>query len=324
MSFTDPLFDVFACPHLACFVAQGTDAKSFLQSQLTQDVKQLENGHAALAGYCSAQGRLLASLVLVPTADENLVLGFASTDLLDVLLKRLRMFVLRSKVSIEPRPDLSVQGWVVRADVKRAEDLLGEPLPKTAWQSVIMAQGTWIGAPSTPNGAHRFWRLATPEWHEAMLVRLSGHINRLASADGWRALDIQAGLPWIEKNTQDFFIPQMVNLDLVDGVSFSKGCYPGQEVVARAHYRGTVKRRMHLGKAAPGAEVYSGNDVYCPSEGDDPCGRIVNSAKTADGVWVLFEAPLQQVVQVASVRARALDGPELQIVDLPYRLDSKG
>src|SRR5690606_20468615 len=138
---------------------------------------------------------------------------------------------------------------------------------------------------------------------------------RDGTAVQWHAADLAAGLPWIGAQTQDLFIPQTVNLDLIEGVSFSKGCYPGQEVVARSHYRGTVKRRMALGTlsaAVPAAEP--GADIYDARQAGEPCGRIVDAAERT----VLFEAPLD-AVEGGDLRLGAPDGPAIAPRALPYR-----
>lgn len=320
MSDTSALFECYPCPHLAVVEIKGSDAIAFLQSQLTQDVNRMQAGCAALAGYCTAQGRLLASLVLMPTEDEQSVLAMVSADLVEPLLKRLRMFVLRSKVTLEPRPDLLVTGWLVR-DTLAAAQATGSALPVAVWACQGTPYGRWIAAPLTSQMPPRFWVVASPVQHDALLNATAGQRLDYQTNERWRSFDIQAGLPWIEKATQDLFIPQMVNLDLTDGVSFTKGCYPGQEVVARAHYRGTVKRRMHLGKGQNSEMPQPGADVYCLSEGPEPCGRVVNAVALEQTLWVLFEAPLRHAPD-ALWRASSAQGATLQAVDLPYPLQS--
>jgi len=320
MPVSNSVFTIHPCPHLSCFEAKGADAKAFLQSQLTQDVNRLDQGQAALAGYCTAQGRLLASMVLFPAPSEGSILVLVSADLLEALLKRLRMFVLRSKVTLEARPDVIVRAVSLTVECSdEAQECLEHRLPEEVWQCSHETTGTWVKAPSADAALKRFWWIATEQAALAFTKELDDPAESSAYAELWRAGDIQAGLPWIEQRTQDMFIPQTVNLDLTEGVSFTKGCYPGQEIVARAHYRGTVKRRMHLAKAPVGSDLIAGGDVFCPADGTDPCGRVINTAQTSKGVWVLFEAPFQQM-QAGELRAGAIDGPLLQIAPLPYSL----
>jgi len=322
MPFSNSAITVHPCPHLSFFEAKGADAKAFLQSQLTQDVNRLDQDKAALAGYCTAQGRLLASMVLFPSSTEGSILVLVSADLQEALLKRLRMFVLRSKVTLEARPDLIVRAVSMAVECsEEAQACLEHRLPEEVWQCSHEFTGTWVKAPSPEAALKRYWWIATEQAALAFTKEIEDPVESTARAELWRAGDIQAGLPWIEQRTQDMFIPQTVNLDLTEGVSFSKGCYPGQEIVARAHYRGTVKRRMHLAKAPVGSALIAGGDVFCPAGGTDPCGRVINTARTSEGVWVLFEAPFQQT-QAGELRAGAIDGPLLQIAPLPYSIQA--
>jgi folate-binding protein YgfZ len=136
-------------------------------------------------------------------------------------------------------------------------------------------------------------------------------------------MDIQAGLPWIEARTQDLFIPQTLNLELIGGVSFTKGCYPGQEIVARSHYRGTVKKRMALGRLVPNCDdaPLPGSDIFDASQPGQACGRLINvSTLEADGKstqWVLFESSFEAYDRQ---QLRAVDdkGPMIETVALPY------
>jgi len=171
--------------------------------------------------------------------------------------------------------------------------------------------GTWITAPGSRPQALRGWWLG-----EAPAAADS------ADAATWDAADIAAGLPWIEAATQDLFIPQTLNLDLIGGVSFTKGCYPGQEVVARSHYRGTVKRRMAGGVVGPVApRIAPASDVYQHGQPDQPCGRLINAARANGVTRVLFEAPLDAVA-AGGLHVGGVDGPE--ITQLSTQLTTPG
>ena len=328
MQGSSALFTRYVGLDLAVFSAAGQDMLTFLQSQLTQDVARLQKDEAALAGYCTAQGRLLANMVLAPTATENFVLGLIKTDVLPAFLKRLKMFVLRSKVSLEVT-EQTVSGIAVATDdLDRAEQALGHALPRTVWASVAADDGVWVAAPSAEPALTRFWWIADATQTDALTKRLGDELTTLNDQTTWHVMDLQAGLPWIEASTQDLFIPQTVNLDLIEGVSFTKGCYPGQEVVARAHYRGTVKRRMQLAvfdkTDTTDTTVKPGDDIFCPSEGPNPCGRVISMAHDHERTWLLYEAPLKHTQALvaapleASLHAGATDGPALTPWALPY------
>lgn len=327
-SFTAPVF-LTHCEHLAVFSVTGADATAFLQSQLTQDVSTVSPERAALAGFCTAQGRLWASMVL--TLNQNAgYIGVASSDLMDSFLKRLRMFVLRSKVTIDAPADTQVYGVeIASVDLAALTDLVGVELPQETWGSQASSDGVWVKLPLTSDSSQTRWLwMASPKQFEGLSVSL-GSLGSQAQVQPsfahWQAQDIMAGLPWVEASTQDLFIAQTLNLDLIGAISFTKGCYPGQEVVARAHYRGTVKRRMHPARIQGLAmELKAGMDVFEATDAENPVGRLINVAHVdrafdarMDGTWVLFEAPFKSL-EANSLRAGSVTGPELLLQPLPY------
>lgn len=309
-----------ALPHLALLVASGPDAIDFLHGQLTQDIRGLPDAEARLAGYCTPKGRLLATMVVwkkTAAADAPAqgpaVCMLVHTSVADALQKRLAMFVLRAKVKLE-RSSLRVVGVMPGNPADAA------PKP---WQVQETARGLMVGCPGE---APRQWLLHDAD---ATAPEPESDPGQLAL---WQALDIAAGLPWITQATQDTFIPQTVNLDLIDGVSFTKGCYPGQEVVARAHYRGAVKRRMAraIGPLPETAEVPEGSDTWLESEPDNPCGRVVNAAVLPGdaaglpaGLHVLIEVQLGDL-QKTGFRAVSPEGPPLALAPLPVELQPAG
>lgn len=323
-AFSRPIV-VYRCDHLQPFRVTGTDARGFLQSQLTQDINAVSSHRAALAGFCSAQGRLWASMLLTAPSDDSGFVAVVRADIVESLLKRLRMFVLRSKVLIEPVNDQQVLGLTVaQSEVPKLSAELTHELPMDSWDSLTCPTGIWVRMPSAQEGEARFLLIAASDQCQQIIDALCENPCQIRSAESWQVLDIQAGLPWIEAKTQDLFIPQTVNLDLIQGVSFTKGCYPGQEIVARAHYRGTVKRRMHLGKIdGETAGIEAGNDVFVSDRADDPQGRVImvasNSTDTDSGCWVLFEAPFA-VIEAGDLRVGSAAGSQLNVLGLPYAL----
>jgi len=328
---TQAAVTVYPLNSLGVFEATGPDTLSFLQGQLTNDIIAPGVGQSRLAGYCTAQGRLLSTMVLgqVPTAPETQsVRGMMRLDILPAVLKRLSMFVLRAKVTLRAEA-LGVAG-VCAAKSQRAElaAALGHDLPETEWETLHASTGTWIAAPSVKSAASspvepvsRWWWIAGPEHLAACEMLSLGW--RSGQASDWESMDIRAGLPWIEAHTQDLFIPQTLNLELIGGVSFTKGCYPGQEIVARSHYRGTVKKRMALGKLVPSVmpAPLPGSDIFDASQPGQPCGRLINISVTESGTetvqWVLFETSFEAYDRQ---KLRAVDdhGPIIETMDLPY------
>jgi tRNA-modifying protein YgfZ len=196
----------------------GDDARDFLHAQLTNNIRELPADRAALAGWCSAQGRLLASFLVIP-AQQGFLLQLAR-DLAAPVAKRLAMFVLRSKVKIADASD----AWAQYGEWGGA----GGPMLQVIRDGALM-------------------RAVMGEKRALLLAPTGDRLEATAAEERWTLDEIRAGRPLITGATQDKFVPQMVNLEKLGGVDFQKGCYPGQEIVARAQYRGQVKRHLvHL------------------------------------------------------------------------------
>lgn len=226
---------------------KGDDAREFLHAQLTNDIANLPPSRAALAGWCSAKGRLLASFLVIP-APEGFLLQL-SRDLAQSVAKRLSMFILRSKVTIRDESEAWAQFGVW------GDDVAGEPF-------AVSRNGKL-----TVNVAEK----------RALVLLASGAelpSTTAAEAD-WTVQEIRAGRALITGATQDLFLPQMVNFDELGGVDFRKGCYPGQEIVARARYRGQVKRRLVRLPAPPGSEVRPGQELNGGVVVDSALGEVL-------------------------------------------------
>lgn len=209
----------------------GADARDFLHAQLTNDIQHLPPERSLLAGWCSAKGRLLATFLVIPSPQGYLLQ--LARDLAPAVAKRLSMFVLRSKVKVSDDSDAWTQFGVWNAD----------------WDA---SRVTWEGERATvPVGEGRFLRLEPAS--APSLVPTAGE-------EAWSVQEIRAGRPLITAATQDQFVPQMVNFETLGGIDFRKGCYPGQEIVARAQYRGQVKRRMVRLPAPEGAQLRPGQE----------------------------------------------------------------
>jgi folate-binding protein YgfZ len=327
---------IYPLDDLAVFEVTGADALSFVQGQITNDILNLGAEHAKLAGYCTAQGRLLATMVIasLPEALGAGLIGLMRQDILTPVLKRLSMFVLRAKVKLSTSACSVVGVSIAVTEAGALSEDLGHPLPQAPWQVAATATGLWICAPAakqhTDGSTLRWWWLAG-EVHKAACQGLSLP-HALSTAAQWHGQDIAAGLPWIEAATQDLLIPQTLNLDLIEGVSFTKGCYPGQEIVARSHYRGTVKRRMYLGtiEQTAGLSLNAGADIFDAQGSEQACGRVINIAEAAnqptEGVqhsggsgtaYVLFETTFDALEHNA-LHLGARDGAPITLLSLPY------
>lgn len=296
--------------HLGLVRADGEDARDFLHRQLSSDVRNLPDGQAQFSSYNTAKGRMLASLLL--WADGDGFLLQLAAELAEPIRRRLAMFVLRSKVTLEEASGrwvrLGVSGPAAQAVAQRFA-LSAAPLALTRDEG-----GTVLRL-----GPERLEFVLRPAAAPAVWDALARHAVPAGHA-AWDWLDIRAGWPRVTAATQEQFVPQMANLELIGGVSFKKGCYPGQEIVARTHYLGKVKRRMFLAHIVAATPPAPGDELYSPDTGAQASGMIVNAAPSPEGG---FDA--LAVVQVASaeageVRWKSPDGPRLAFRPLPYQV----
>ena len=259
----------------------GVDARAFLHSQLTCDVEHLAPQRAAYGGWCSAKGRLLATLLIVPYAEGFLLQ--LSRDLAEPVRQRLQKFVLRAKVRLEDASD--------------------------AWAQF----GVWRpGPPPLPLDVEPGEkRIAVRIDAERVLLISQDPVSASHGAAPWMLAEICAGRPRVTLATQDQFVPQMLNEEMLGAVDFHKGCYPGQEVVARAQYRGQLKRRMYRVRASIPLRV--GQDLFSDDAPGQPSGSVVNAA---DGE-ALAVLPIAAAENKVPVRAAPGASP-LEILPLPY------
>ena len=279
--------------------AQGVDAASFLHGQLTQDVQQLDEHNARLAGFCTAKGRLLASLIVWRAGADELLLA-CSADVLPATLKRLSMFVLRAKCKLSDASE-AIALYGLAGD--SATQWLGGDAPASPWQRANCAGDTGTQVLRLPDseGTSRYL-LAAPSDAPAPALRA-------LSPEDWAWLEVGSGVPRIVAATVEQFVPQMINFELVGGVNFQKGCYPGQEIVARSQYRGTVKRRAFVfdsaAPALPGQEVFHGADA------EQPAGMVVNAASRGGSHRAMVEVKLSALDE-GSLHLGDAGGPLLQ------------
>ncbi|MBQ0942333.1 folate-binding protein YgfZ [Ideonella sp. 4Y16] len=279
--------------------ASGDDAGSFLQGQLSNDVLGMQPGEARWAGYCTAKGRLIATFLVVRQPGGGYLLA-CSADLQAAVLKRLRMFVLRAKCQLS-EPAWRVWGLLGAAGVQAAGVPL-EPMRASA-----TSNGLVVRLPDS-QGQPR-WLAGLSEEHPPLGEPLPAGL--------WSWLEVCSGVPRVTAATAEAFVPQMVNLELVGGVSFKKGCYPGQEVVARSQYRGTLKRRALLWHGE--APMAAGQEVFSAADPGQPAGMVVLAAPAPTGGWdALVETKLDAVS--APLHHGAPDGPALAARPLPYAL----
>jgi folate-binding protein YgfZ len=306
-------------PQFGVIDTKGDDAASFLHSQLTNDTQHLDAATARLAGYCSPKGRLLASFLMWCSGESIRML--VSKDVQAAVQKRLSMFVLRAKAKLSDATDDTLAIGLA-GDVRAALSGVFDAIPDGVHVKVDGPAGSLVRVPDAAGRLRYVWVGPIAEV-EARLPALEAKLTRVSPAV-WDWLDIRAGEPRITQRVAEQFVPQMVNFDVLGGVNFRKGCYPGQEVVARSQYRGTIKRRMALANVAGETEsVVPGAELFHSDDPGQPCGMLVNTAAAPDGgVDALIEIKLA-ALENGTVHLGSADGPALTFLPLPYALPAE-
>ena len=304
MTDSPPVANAGATPlnHLGVIRIRGADAANFIHNQLTQDFLLLPPQQARLAAFCSAKGRMQASFIGFKP-DAETVLLVCSQDLLAATLKRLRMFVLRAKAVLDDASaDFALFGCL--------SPIAAQPAPEPAiWTLAAYGDGTRIqlypGA-----GCHRgLW--IGPAGSRPALPQLA--------VDDWLYTDVMSGVATISQPLFEALVPQMLNYESVGGVNFKKGCYPGQEVVARSQFRGILKRRAYIVRGS--APMHAGQEVFSAADAEQACGVVVQAAaEPGTGAWVGIAALQVQAADHGGLTLDAAGGTSLALLPLPYAL----
>ena len=293
--------------HLGVIRVDGVDAVKFLQGQLTQDFSLLGMTQARLAAFCSAKGRMQASFVGFKRSPTEILL-VCSRDILSTTLKRLSMFVMRAKTTlVDASDDFALFG--LAGD---AIELIA-PGPAPVWSKVDIGTINLIHLYPADGVRRALWIAPVAE---------SPPQGVTLSTQDWCWGEVRSGIAMITTPIVEAFVPQMLNYESVGGVNFKKGCYPGQEVVARSQFRGTLKRRAYL--AHSDAPLKAGDEIFQANDATQPCGLVAQAAavpvgSTAGG----FNAIVS--LQIAALEAGGLhlgsaSGPALRVAPAPYPL----
>ena len=287
--------------HLGVLHFSGEDAESFLQGQLSCDVAAVSLRTSSYGAYCTAKGRMIANFLLWR---EPSGLSMAlSRDLVPLVQKQISKFVLRAKVKVS---DASGKIVLAGAAGTKAERNFAALFPDLPAKPNEVCSRSGIGTAVRLKDGRLFFALTT-----SIETRVE-----LTDARVWRWLDIRAGLPLVTAATQDQFIPQMTNLELIGGVSFEKGCYTGQEVVARAQHLGKVKRRMYLANAPVSAQA--GDALFSGDLGEQASGMVVNAEASPEGGYDLLAVVQASSRERSTVHLKTPGGPALRFLPLPY------
>ena len=291
--------------HLGVIRATGEEAAHFLQGQLTQDVLSLGLSEARLAAFCNAKGRMQASFVVFRRSDDELLL-LCHRDILAATLKRLSMFVLRAKARLtDATEDFRLCGLM-----GGAIELIAGRSGK-AWAKADFGSVNIVFLPAAAGHNRALWCAPVTE-PVPDLPHLDPGI--------WHWLAVRSGIAMISQPIVEAFVPQMLNYESVGGVNFKKGCYPGQEIVARSQFRGTLKRRAYVAHAEGPAVI--GQEVFQSGDPEQPCGMVAACAANPEGgVDMIVSMQTAAAADGASpLTLGNASGPALRLLSLPYTL----
>ena len=287
--------------------ATGEDNAAFLHNLMTNDVTGIPADGVRHAGFCTPKGRLLATFAIWHEGADLWLM--TSADVQPAMLKRLSMYILRSKAKLHDGADRVLVG-LAGPQAAAALATLGCTTAPEAKQVVSINGGQAIGV-----AADRYILALDATAAQSTWSALKQHATP-AGLNAWRLRDIADGLPRVVAATQEQFIPQMVNFEAVGGVSFKKGCYPGQEIVARTQYLGKIKRRMY--RVAVDALTTAGTDLYAPETGEQSCGNVVIAAQTGENSSEALVVLQASTVEAGVVHLGTSSGPALKFLSLPY------
>jgi folate-binding protein YgfZ len=298
-----PLNGVTTLPHLGVIGVQGEDAASFLQGQLTQDFALLGLSEARLAAYCTAKGRMQASFIGLKRAHGDILL-VVSRDILAPTLKRLSMFVLRSKAKLrDATAEFELYG-IVGAAVRELVPGLAGP-----WSKAEAGHASVVALYPADGQARALW-LAPAGGAAPPASPLSHEL--------WLWGEVRSGIAAITAPVVEAFVPQMLNYESVGGVNFKKGCYPGQEVVARSQFRGTLKKRAYLAHSQ--ADLQAGQEIFHESDPSQPCGLVAEAAPAPGGGWDAIVSIQVAASQGGGLAAGSAQGTAVTVQPAPYPL----
>ncbi len=289
--------------HLGVIRVSGADAAAFLHGQLTQDVIHQLTSEARLAAYCSAKGRMLASFVVLKIEDSEFLL-ICSKDILSSMIKRIRMFVMRAKVTLDDASnEFAISGHLSKRTEAQAAKI---EIPMPSWR---VTRNEDLLEIHLPIGSGCVRTMVLNPSATASVLKLGG-----LSFYDWSAEEVRSGIAMLGLDQSDLYTPQMLNYESIGAVNFKKGCYPGQEIVARSQFRGAIKRRAFIfnctGPCSPGDEVFA------TGEDAESIGTVVSTAQL-EGRHTLCIACVQAAVSSSPLQ---INSNPIGLMALPYEL----
>ncbi len=286
--------------HLALIEVTGENAVDFLNGQFTTNIKQLEKNHLQISAWCNPRGQVkIIFLIYRHEAGLNILLP---NELKDSFLQQLKMYIMRSSVKFADKSD-----ELVRVGLQINKENLPDDLIKPNLHCLRMI--------NSESNLQRYIFIGTVERLTSLWKELSRY-NIPVSTSVWKLLDIQAGCPWLSPQTTEKFLPQMLNMDLIDGLDYQKGCYPGQEIIARLHFRGQLKRSLYLATCSLDAEIKIADQIYT-NDHENSGGVVINAQAHKDKYYLL--AVIEKELVENNTTLRESNGAILELQALPYQ-----
>jgi len=290
----------------------GEEAQSFLQNLLSNDIRDVSTTRAQLSSFNTAKGRMLATMLIWREGEDYLLQ--LPRVLCEPIRKKLGMYVLRAKVKITDAGDEIVTLGLSGANAREILRTQFGELPQQPFGVIGTTQGSVIKISDS-----RFL-VSTPAPNAASLWTALGQRAQPVGSSCWDWLNIRSGIPVILPQTQEQFVAQMVNLELLGGVNFNKGCYPGQEIVARMQYLGKLKRRMYLAHLSGSGAPQAGDELFSAEMEGQTCGMIVNAAPAPGGGYDVLATVQISTRETQAAHWKSLHGGTLEFLPLPYPL----
>ena len=299
--------------HQGLISAHGADTQTFLQGQFTNDTRAVDEGHSQLSALCNPKGRMLAAFRIFQRSDTWYLR--LPQELVETVLQRLHMFVLRADVTLEDASDAFVRIGLSGPEAEAELEAAVGVVPADTDTVVHTDDCTVIRVPGIQPRFEIYSIL------EGTAGKIWDKLNVRCAPVGagtWELLDILAGIPTIYPETADLFVPQMANLQLIGGVSFRKGCYTGQEVVARMQYLGKLKRRMYHVRIMTDEPVPRAADIFSPRDPSQSAGKVVNAQPHPDGGQAALAVIQITAAEAGDLHLGSVEGPEVRREALPY------
>ena len=300
--------------HLALIEVSGKEAEDFLHGQFTISIKQLSKNHCQFSSWCNPKGQVRVTFFIYRHEERFIIL--LPAELKESFLKQLQMYILRADVKLTDKSNELVRVGLQTNKTTLFADLI-ESHPEQQGEVIIDNDLHCLRLPlqGDVSNAHRTILIGSVDGQITLWKELVKHVTPVGTYI-WELLDIQTAYPWVTTQTTLKFLPQMLNLDLIDGLDYQKGCYPGQEIIARLHFRGQLKRSLYLATCSLDSHPESGDQLYTNNI-EQSVGTVINAQPSQDKYYLL--AVIEKELIENHLSLREPNGASLALQPLPYK-----